>query len=146
MSNPFTSLRSPFRCVSRVVLLLRHFIASFSLFPAALAIWAQSPSLRSHYSILCTPTHSYGKSANYLVFEPSLTWMVQFRWTCFILLGVIHARNVCWLREALPPSMSTSNTKLTQPSRGICGSTGGGKLQQVTSDESQELNNIWQIY
>jgi len=44
------------------------------------------------------------------------------------------------------PVCQHANTALTQSRQGMHGSTSGANLQQVTSDESQESNNIWQIY
>jgi len=44
------------------------------------------------------------------------------------------------------PVCPHANTTPTISRQGMHGSTGEANLQQVTSDESQELNNIRQIY
>jgi len=71
----------------------------------------------------------------------------------FIAMNLLHIGRCdpckkCMLASRAPtsPVCQHANTTLTQSRQGIHGSTGGTNLQQVTSYESQELSNIWQIY
>jgi hypothetical protein len=64
----------------------------------------------------------------------------------FIAMNLLHnGRSVDFEKPCLPVCPH-ANTTLTQSRQGMHGRTGGANLKQVTLDESQELNNIWQIY
>jgi len=64
----------------------------------------------------------------------------------FIAMNLLHiGRSVDFEKPCLSVCPH-ANTILTQYRQGMHGSTGGTNLKQVTSDERQELDNIWQIY
>jgi len=63
-------------------------------------------------------------------------------------IAMLHIGRCDPCRKCLLASRSPASlyVHMTISRQGMHGSTGEASLQQVTSDESQELNNIWQIY